>query len=386
MHLNNQYDYIVTGGGCAGLSFVMHVMNEPRLSDKRILLIEKDLKNQNDRTWCYWEKGEGFFENIVFRKWNKAWFHGTNYSSKKSLSPYAYKMIRGVDFYQYCFEKIQASEQVDIVYEEVISIATTDGVAEVQTSNAAYFCSYVFNSILFSKPVLHPNNYYLLQHFKGWIIETESQVFDVEEPTLMDFRVNQKFGTTFVYVMPLEKNRALIEYTLFTKELLQQKDYDAGLEEYIHDFLKIGKFRIAEEEFGIIPMTDFKFISTDKKIINMGTAGGFTKPSSGYTFRYIQKHAKKLVSSLCEKGHPHLDENPWIKRFRWYDQTLLHMLYFDRMPGSKIFTLLFKKNRIQSIFRFLDNETNIGEEIILLNSLPQFPFMKAGWHELTKSE
>ena len=68
MHLNNQYDYIVTGGGCAGLSFIMHLLNEPQLADKRILLIEKELKNQNDRTWCYWERGEGFFEEIIFCK------------------------------------------------------------------------------------------------------------------------------------------------------------------------------------------------------------------------------------------------------------------------------------------------------------------------------
>lgn len=386
MHQNKQYDYIVTGGGCAGLSFIMHVLNEPQLADKRILLIEKELKNQNDRTWCYWERGEGFFEDILFRKWNQAWFHGPGYSSKKSLSPYAYKMIRGVDFYQHCFQKIKDSKQVDVVYEEVVSVEGGEEVAHVQTNSCSYSCKYVFNSILFGIPQLGKNNYYLLQHFKGWIIETDDDAFSMEEPTLMDFRVDQQYGTTFVYVMPLEKNRALVEYTLFTKELLKGEEYDAGLRAYIQDYLGIKEYRIAEEEFGIIPMTDFKFSATHKNIVNMGTAGGFTKPSSGYTFRYIQKHAMKLVSSLKENGHPHVTESRMQRRFRWYDQTLLHMLHFDKMPGSKIFTLLFKHNRIQSIFRFLDNETSVGEEVFLLNSLPQIPFMKAGWHELMKSE
>jgi lycopene beta-cyclase len=60
------------------------------------------------------------------------------------------------------------------------------------------------------------------------------------------------------------------------------------------------------------------------------------------------------------------------------------MLYFKKMPGARIFRLLFSRNPIQRIFRFLDNETKIHEEFILLNTLPQWPFMKAGWKELLK--
>ena len=66
----------------------------------------------------------------------------------------------------------------------------------------------------------------------------------------------------------------------------------------------------------------------------------------------------------------------------WYDRVLLHMLFHKKMPGSKIFTLLFSRNPIQRIFRFLDNETKLPEELILMNTLPQWPFMKAGWKEL----
>jgi len=61
MPLNKVYDYIIAGGGCAGLSLVMRMLKEPQLSTKKILIIDKDSKQLNDRTWCYWEKGEGFF-------------------------------------------------------------------------------------------------------------------------------------------------------------------------------------------------------------------------------------------------------------------------------------------------------------------------------------
>ena len=384
MPLKDKYDYIVTGGGCAGLSFIMHVLQEPSLAQKKILLIEKEEKVSNDRTWCYWEKDAGLFEEIVYRKWSKAWFHGSGYSSLKDLGAYSYKMIRGVDFYNHCYGFIARSGRVDVFHETVNGIENKDGGVLVSAGNQIFRGDFAFNSILFEQPVLEDKTLYLLQHFKGWIIETKEPVFDPEKPTLMDFRVGQEEGTTFVYVMPFSATRALVEFTLFTPSLLEQKAYDEGLSNYLRDYLNITDYNLLEEEFGVIPMTDHEFPTHVGNIIHMGTAGGQTKPSSGYTFRFIQKHAAAVVRALVETGKPFVAQPVWEKRFMWYDRVLLHMLFHKKMPGSRIFTLLFSRNPIQRIFKFLDNETSVGQELTLLNTLPQWPFMKAGWKELIK--
>lgn len=378
------YDYIVTGGGCAGLSLVMRMVHDPFFADKRILLLEQASKTDNDRTWCFWERGIGYFENIIHRQWNKAWFHADGYSSLKDLGAYAYKMIRGIDFYAHCHSAIDAVNHIAVKKEKVLSIKNiVDGVA-VSTDAATYTASFVFNSILFEKPVIQPNFFYLLQHFKGWIIETDKPSFETDKPILMDFRVDQSFGTTFVYVMPLSETKALVEYTLFTHSPLDDKDYSDGLKQYIENYLQISAYKIQEEELGVIPMTDHVFPSHNGHIIYLGTAGGKTKPSSGYTFRNIQQHSDALVHQLKTKGHPVL-KTAWLsKRFLWYDRVLLHMLHHNKMPGARIFSLLFKRNRIDRIFRFLDNETSLLEEVVLLNTLPQLPFMKAGLVELKK--
>lgn len=378
------YDYIVTGGGCAGLSFIMRVLGEPSLRDKKILLIEKDGKSVNDRTWCFWEKGIGFFDDLIFKKWNHVWFHGDRYSALKTLRPYAYKMIRGIDFYRHCHEAIRSSRQVEVVREAVSDLKNIDGGVAVSTENSTYTGNYAFNSILFDQSALEKSRYYLLQHFKGWIVETEEPVFDPEKATLMDFRVDQSEGTTFVYVMPFSPTRALVEYTLFTRTLLDQQQYDQGLKDYISRFIGTDRYRIEEEEFGVIPMTDYAFKEGEGHIINMGTAGGQTKPSSGYAFRFIQKHVDGLVTNLKQDVHPLTPKTLVQKRFNWYDSVLLHMLYRKKMAGSRIFTLLFKRNKVKTIFRFLDNETNFLEELYLLNTLPQLPFMKAGVKEFIK--
>jgi lycopene beta-cyclase len=384
MPLKDRYDYIVTGGGCAGLSFILHVLQTPSLSNKSILLIEKEQNRTNDRTWCYWEKSSGFFEEIVFRKWDMAWFHGLGYGALKQLGPYAYKMIRGIDFYNHCYDRIAQSGRVDLLHEKVNGIENTDDGVVVRAGNEIFRGDFAFNSILFEQPILKDKTIYLLQHFKGWIIETKEPVFDPEKPTLMDFRVGQDEGTTFVYVMPFSATRALVEFTLFTPKLLEQESYDQGLKDYLRDFLKLEEYTVVEEEFGVIPMTDHVFPAINGNIVHLGTAGGQTKPSTGYTFRFIQKHVAAVVDQLAVSGNPFLAKLVLQKRFMWYDRVLLHMLFHKKMPGARIFTLLFSRNPIQRIFRFLDNETKLKEELILMNTLPQWPFMKAGWKELFK--
>jgi lycopene beta-cyclase len=377
------YDYIITGGGCAGLSLIMRMLKSDALKNKRILLVEQDLKKTNDRTWCYWEKGEGAFEEIVFKKWDHAWFHADEYSSLKTLAPYQYKMIRGIDFYNHCHDAIKNESRVDLVNEKVLSLENDATGVLVTTDAGNYHGKYVFNSILFQEPVKQPNRIYLLQHFKGWIIETDQPSFNPSQATLMDFRVDQTHGTTFVYVMPFSETKALVEYTLFTPSLLQDAEYEKALEKYVQNQLSIKDYTVLEKEFGVIPMSDHKFPEREGNIIYLGTAGGKTKPSSGYTYRFIQKHVEVLVSRLETQADPFIVNNPFEKRFLLYDRILLNILNKRSLEGKHIFSLLFKRNKINQLFSFLDNETSIIEELYLLNTLPQLPFIKSGVELIT---
>src|SRR6476660_3206872 len=90
----NFYDYIVTGAGLAGLSLLMHMIDSGRFADKKILLIDKDAKNKNDRTWCFWEQEAGLFEPIVKKQWRELWFQADRFSKKLDLQPYQYKLIQ----------------------------------------------------------------------------------------------------------------------------------------------------------------------------------------------------------------------------------------------------------------------------------------------------
>jgi lycopene beta-cyclase len=141
---------------------------------------------------------------------------------------------------------------------------------------------------------------------------------------------------------------------------------------------------VVEEEFGIIPMTNVRFIKRVGKVINIGTAGGQTKASSGYTFQFIQKQTAQLVNDLLQYGYLREHEKFMDKRFKFYDTTLLNILHHNKLAGDKIFSDLFQKNPAHRVLRFLDNESTLEDEINLMGTLPQGIFIKAALEEMFK--
>lgn len=377
-----KYDYIITGGGAAGLSLLVRMIDSAAFKTKQILLIDQNPVKTNDRTWCFWEDKKGLFEPIVSKSWSTLDFHTDKQNQQLSISPYQYKMIRSIDFYNYAIDLIDKQDNIDILNAEVLRIRNTKEFAIVETSEENFGAAFVFNSILWDKPKLLATDFWLLQHFKGWVIKTCEPVFNPGIATFMDFRVSQNEGTSFVYVLPVSTNTALVEYTQFTNSLLEKEEYDKRLRAYINQYLTQANYEIIEQEFGIIPMTNYRFKTHEDKIINIGTAGGDTKSSSGFTFQFIQKRTSAIVESLIKKNHPYLIRSKLYSRFHLFDSVLLHILHYNKMEGRRIFELLFKHNPPQQILKFLDNDTTLLEDLNLVSSLPKFLFINVTIKEL----
>lgn len=369
---SKKFDYIFTGGGCAALSLLIRMIQSGKFADKKILLIDKEPKTTNDRTWCFWENGNGLFDEIVYMKWPVVNFYSDTFSAPLEIAPYQYKMIRGIDFYNYCFEIIRKQQNIETIYGTVRfedSKVLVDDVV-LETNGAV-----VFNS-LYTLPSKENGIIVLQQHFKGWIIETENPSFNMGQATLMDFRVHQDYGTTFCYLLPLSETKALVEYTLFSENLLSPAQYNDGLKRYIHDVLKIEAYKIIDEEAGSIPMTNAKFNFFENGRYNIGTAGGQTKASSGYTFQFIQKNSEKILEQLQSGQQLSQLEKP-KRRFHFYDTILLRILKEEKLRGEVIFSQLFERNKARQVLKFLDNETSLAEELKIISSLPTMPFLKA---------
>lgn len=380
------FDYIIAGSGCAGLSLLYRLLREPNLNQKRILVLDKSAKTQNDRTWCFWENAPGLFEPIVYHQWKKLDFHAPEFSKQLDLKNQTYKMIQGIDFYNHILSFAKSFDNVVFNYESIESIASSNEQGVVKTNQTSYTAHYIFNSTnLFHPPMSVENS--LLQHFEGWVIKTKNNQFDETTGTLMDFRLNQKNGATFMYVLPTSHTEALVEYTLFSPALLDKQVYKEELKSYIKDYLKIDDYEITHEEFGVIPMSLAKFpqsMSAHNRIINIGTAGGFTKASSGYTFQFIQKNSKAIVDKLKAGKAPIQKRSFRDKMFQWYDYTLLEVLISHKLTGKTIFSTMFKKLSAEKILLFLNNESALLDELKIVSSLPIKPFLLAGIKQLNR--
>ena len=99
MNSPSHFDYIIVGAGAAGLMLADAMISDDFFSGKSILILDKDAKKTNDRTWCFWEKGDGEFDDIVHKTWNNIYFGGKQFSKRFDINPYTYKMVRGIDFF-----------------------------------------------------------------------------------------------------------------------------------------------------------------------------------------------------------------------------------------------------------------------------------------------
>ncbi|HLL93502.1 MAG TPA: lycopene cyclase family protein [Spirosoma sp.] len=371
-----KYDFIIAGGGMAGLSLAYYLTQSP-LRNRSILILDRDQKNRNDRTWCFWENGAGPFESIMFRRWNTVNFHGTTHAGPLDLGSYQYKMLRGIDFYTFVQNELDKWPNIERCQATINRIKDTPQGGFVIADDQPYIAEYVFDST-FALRMNQPRNHNLLQHFKGWVINTEKACFDPQRPEIMDFRVEQHGDCRFVYVMPFEPKTALVEFTLFNDKLLTDAEYDADIRRYIDRFLDAGAYQIKETEYGVIPMSDTQTEENPSQhIVRIGTSGGHTKASTGYTFQRTQRYLREIVSSLVATGRPNRKQSWFRNRFKLYDSVFLNVLEKHRHPADDIFTRFYADNHPVKAFQFLDEDSHFVDELRLFKTMPRWPFTAA---------
>lgn len=371
-----QYDYIFAGTGLSALMTVYKMVLSKKFQTKRILLLDENAKQTNDRTWCFWDQKETVWEKSISKKWDSVVFANADFQLDLEIHPYQYYKIQGLDFYNQVLNLIAKQKNIEFVQEKVLEIEESDNIVLVKTQSQSFSCTTLFNSIYNPSLATNQSKYPLLQqHFVGWFIQTKTPVFNSDQATFMDFSVAQKGNTRFMYILPTSETEALLEYTLFSKELLPKEEYEAEIENYIQQ-LGIAHYKIVEKEVGSIPMTCYPFWKHNtKNVINIGTAGGWTKASTGFTFKNADTKSSELVAFL----ETQTDFRKFYKKtkFWWYDLLLLDILDRQNEKGASIFSNLFQKAKPQSIFKFLDNETSFWEDLQIILICPKPLFINA---------
>ncbi len=374
------YDIIIAGGGCAGLSLAYHLLHSP-LRDRSILIIDRDDKDQNDRTWAFWTDRPTPFQPVVEREWRRLSIRTEAGECSISTGDWRYVMIRGDKWYAHVRGVLAGRANVTWLKAPVKRIEDAeDGAVVVVDPDGhgpapvvAYHGTWVFDS-LFNISAFKPDNgsaLYLQQHFKGWYIETPVDRFDVGAATIFDFRTDQAGEMRFFYLLPISPRSALVEYVG-----LHLVDFDALLDAYIRDRLGVDDYRVVSDEIGITPMTDYAFPRRlGQHIMAVGIQGGLAKATTGYAFTRIQDDSAAIVGSLMESGHPFAVPPVTRPGYRFLDSVMLQVMRDNPGCLKPTFESMFSRNPGPRIFRFLDERATSGEIVRLVATLPKLPFV-----------
>ncbi|WCO02775.1 lycopene cyclase family protein [Psychroserpens ponticola] len=373
---SSHFDYIIIGNGLAGFQLALKLSEDSYFKNKQIALIDPSEKNTNDKTWSFWQKDTSQWSSIIHKSWKNASVITSKKKINLELNPYTYHAIKAIDFYNYAKTQLREKDNIHFITEKASSVKANETVL-VSTDKNNYTALHIFDSRIPEEfSIKNNDNISIIQHFKGWIIKTDSECFDDTKITMMDYRLKDENQTTFMYVLPFSKTEALVEFTYFTENLVDQTIYDSYIKTYIKDYLQIDNYTMVETEVGQIPMTNYDFSKFNtNKVTKIGTGGGWVKGSTGYSFKHTEKKVAKIIENIKANKIP--SHNLFKSKYKFYDKIFLKTLKDDNHKGEWIFEQFYSKNSVQTMFKFLDEDSTFLEDIKIMSSLFSWSFIKA---------
>ena len=348
------FDYIIIGGGCAGLSLAYELEINNKLKNKSLAIIEPREEYERDKTWSFWKVFPHNFEDCIKKSWNNFSINIPNDTKFIDCKLTPYQSIDSGKFYHKVLSKLKLNENIKFF----------KSINDIELSN-----SIIFNSV----PNFENKPNELWQHFCGVEIETEKDFFDEQIFNLMDFDCDQRNEVHFFYTLPFTKKNALIETTWISSLSNETiKDYNDQIDQYLKNNLNVKNYKINFKEEGSIPLFRIKNLKKLNEIY-IGSAGDMTRLSTGYTFLNIQEHSKYIAENIENISNAELFKIK--KKYDFLDNIFLKVLRNNSSDMGEIFFKMFNSSPKTAI-NFLSNKSNFFEDLEIILKMPKWKFFK----------
>ena len=154
-----EFDYIIIGGGCAGLSLAYELNLHNKLNQKKLAIIEPRGEYVRDKTWSFWKITSHNFEDCVKKSWDKFNLRIKKGVQVNECQKYPYQTIDSGLFYKKIIDNLKKNKNISFFNK-------IDG---LNIKN-----SIVFNSV----PEFQNQDTNLWQHFCGYEITTKKDCFN----------------------------------------------------------------------------------------------------------------------------------------------------------------------------------------------------------------
>ena len=412
-----EFDYIIIGGGCAGLSLAYELEIHKKLKNKTLAIIEPRTEYKRDKMWSFWKVIPHNFEDCVKKSWD-SFYVGDGEKRTHHSGKYPYQTIDSGLFYKKILNTLKKNKNIRFF----------KNIKEIKTTN-----SFIFNSVPKLKKFNKDSKNYW-QHFYGIEIETKKKIIDdyiyhgdvinPEDVGLMSFNSMPRPWINFIYILPFTEKKVFFETTWITKgnrsippyehQIVGQLQswnivrYDTFKGNFPKDDKKIDRrinkimegrgsgkfvknpFKVNYKEHGAIPLFHPVYEKKENQI-NIGTAGHMTRLSTGYTFLNIQEHSKYIRENIENIRNVELFKQD--KKYLFYDKLFMKVLELKEVAFANEIRrddyLSRYNNRIQNIFlkmfnspsntviKFLSNKSNFIEDLSIILKMPKWTFIKA---------
>lgn len=359
----------ILGGGCAGLSLATSLAATAR--PRSIVVVEKRNGYCEDRTWCGWATEPHQFDDCVRRNWSQWRVSTTDETHDVSAGDLRYESISSAAFYAKARASIEASPGIELITGAGVASVTQDDERAVVTleDGRRIAARYVVDTIPRPRELAYP---WMWQSFVGIELEApDAGASDV--PELMDFRVPQLGGVTFLYTIPFGRDRALFEMTTFSSQRASEADLSRALVGTLARRFPNG-YRALRREHADLPMSPADR-EPDRRVVPAGTAGGSMRPATGFAFHAIQRWARACALEI-DAGRPPISAR-LHPALLWMDRVFMSVIADRPSDAPELYARLFAHTESDVLVRFLAGIPRVADLANVARALPLGRFTKA---------
>ena len=384
------YDLIIVGAGLTGLSvacWLLQLAQDEQAALPRVCLLEPRLSYDNDRTWCFWDLDPHPFRGLITHRWFRWQVSHGGQSACQSDKNNAYAMLPADVLYRHALASIENTPALDLhLGVTVDSIERTgDGVVVAQGQRR-----WRAKAVIDTRPPKEgqlKSELGFWQVFSGLEIACPGHGFDTSTVTLMDFQSGYPYAC-FVYLLPLDEDHFLIEWTGFQPGNQPDNqpgngevpDYRADLELWLQRHCP-GQYEIKRAESGRLPMMPVTGSANPAPVVRAGVGAGWMRAATGYHFVSCQQGSAALARQILAAHasgnwmlHSPSVRPTWLD---WMDGVFLRALKRHPDKAPQWFLDLFAATSAAQMSRFMNDRPRWRDALTVASALPPGPFLRA---------
>ena len=381
MNRTEDFDVVVLGGGMTGLALAHHLAEQNAMQpakQQQTLVIEPRSSYVRDKTWCYWQHESSPFDAAISHRWHR-WsvsYGDQTHVGCSRTTPYV--RVDSAKYYAIAQQQIAASNSVTLrLGDHASEVCAGPDHVEVTCKASTVLARQVIDT----RPSAIPAGT-LLQHFCGWEITTDTDVFDPTTVTLMDFASHPASGDIhFFYVLPFSPSHALVETTHFSLQVANEDRYTQELQGYLQNRFELEQWQIKHREQGVIPMPKQTLDLARRphaNIIPMGLHSDTAKASTGYCYPHAQRQASRHVAALFARQNA--QAAPARSNLsRWFDEVFIGFLEQHPELAGEVFLRLFTSVPTDGLVRFLSDRARPDDYLRVMTALPKWLFIRLAY-------